>query len=199
MAPGELLRFATRRVLRYQSHVVFGHDLANPTPPEWPLDFEALLLDCNEELPEAVVADLLAATTSNQAYIDDIRQGLAIGLVAYHQDTLAHFAFVMKGSPTLRMLGFNADTALLGNARTFRHFRGRGLQTQSIRARLIAAKHAGFASAVSETALDNHASQKALERAGLARLGTVRLVVALNRLILRHKSFGRPTLSMTLL
>ncbi|NMG01819.1 hypothetical protein [Azoarcus taiwanensis] len=199
MGPGEFLRFAARRVLRYQSHVVFGHDLADLPPPEWPVGFEPLLLHCNEELPETVVADLVAAAPSNQAYIDDIRQGSAIGLVAYHKGTLAHFAFVMKGSPTLRMLGFNADTALLGNARTFRRFRGRGLQTQSIRARLIAAKHAGFASAVSETALDNHASQKALERAGLARLGTVRFVVALNRLILRHKSFGKPTLSITLL
>ncbi|ANB02218.1 GNAT family N-acetyltransferase [Ectothiorhodospira sp. BSL-9] len=199
MGPDELLRFVASRVVRYKSHVVFKHELVGIQGPEWPEGIKLSLLRSPEDLSEPIITDLLTATISNQAYLDDIRKGTALGIVAYEGSQLAHFAFVMKGSATLKMLGFGTDFALLGNARTLTPFRGRGLQTQSIRARLVAARDAGFRAAVSETSPRNYASQKALARAGLSPQGTVKIILILNCVVLRYSSFPRPALSVTII
>jgi len=108
-----------------------------------------------------------------------------MGLLVRAHGRIVHSAYVLIDNKTLRVLGLDRSSALLANASTVHHYRGRGCQTRSVATRIAMSMEAGFDQVVAETALDNEHSQRALLSAGLRSVGTVRLVLLLSVLVVR--------------
>lgn len=126
----------------------------------------------------------------NLEYLEGIRRGEAVGVFIVLADELAHWAFLMIGSRTSCLLGIGRDTALLGNAYTDPGFRGRGLQTLSLRQRLHECQRLGIEEVFTETEPENVPSRRAMERVGMSLVREVTLVVLLNRVVLRRSRQG---------
>jgi len=129
--------------------------------------------------------ELLTLWPDAGEYLKAVDSGEAMGLLVRAGSRIVHSAYVLFNNKTLRVLGLDRSSALLGNASTVPDYRGRGCQTRSVAMRVKMAAEAGYSQAVAETGLDNEHSQRALLSAGLRYIGMVRLVLLLSVLVLR--------------
>ncbi|WP_440997105.1 hypothetical protein [Arhodomonas sp. SL1] len=185
---GGTLRFLAARLCRCRVHAVFLAERGVASGAgEPPAGVEALVLDGPAAL--ARLKGIIGLDDTELAqYLADIRRGETVGVVMVERREVVHWAFLMRRSRTLCLLGAPPGAMLLGNAFTPAVHRGRGLQKASVRVRMTLAWHCGASCVVAETAPDNAASQRALEVAGMAPMGEIRLLVLANRLVFRRVS-----------
>ncbi|TQE92754.1 MAG: GNAT family N-acetyltransferase, partial [Spiribacter salinus] len=124
-------------------------------------------------------------------YMEGIRKGEVIGVFVLVDGVLAHWAFILRSSRTSCLLGVGRGEALLGNAYTNPQFRGRGLQTTSLRQRLQECRRLGITHVYTETVPDNWPSRRAMERVGMVFLRDVTLLVVVTRIVVRITNTGR--------
>lgn len=190
VGPGYVIRFLGRRILRMSQHVVYRTSVRGVAAPQWPDGFVVYVVagrDAVDSHP-AIAANLQGR---NVQYLKSVCQGEAIGVFVVAGDTLVHWAFVMKGSRTSCLLGLGRDAVLLGNAYTEPGFRGRGLQTLSMRQRLHECGRLGVETVYTETEPDNRYSRRAMESSGMTLVREVSLLVILNRLVFRRIHSGQ--------
>ena len=191
------LRFIGSRFFRVQQHMVFEHDLSNVPSVDWPLGVEVVPLITAQDVTSEIYAELVNLASDNTDYLNDIKRGSCIGLVVRQDNKIVHFAFVMRGSRMLCLLGLPSNAALLGNAYTLPEFRGRGYQTRSITQRIKLASQQNFIIAYSETAPDNYTSQRCIKRGGMLFKGSIILIVIMNIFVIRWRSsYKAPTFSI---
>ena len=182
--PAMLFR-VRRRILRIQSHLVFGADCAAPLAVTW-LDSEnPIRFTQHAPLPPAVQRELEQLLPGSQPYLKAVKKGEAEGLLVCVDGKIVHSAFLMFRNKTTCLLGFDRTTGLLGNSFTTPAYRGRGCQARSTRARIAMAAQAGLSRVISETAPDNHASQRGLTKGGMSLIGATRFFVVFNTLVVR--------------
>lgn len=186
--PADFFAWLLSLVLRRQSHVLFRLSVDDLPPVAAPPDIEAVEINMrNFEELETLRSKVVALNAENAAYFDDVRHGKAFGLALVAGNEVIHYSFVFIRNKTACLLGLGADCALIGNAFTLPSHRGRGLQAYSARRRACMARDAGFDSIASETAPDNVASQRGLEKAGMKRAGRAELLVLLNCVVVRYQ------------
>lgn len=180
-----MLRFVSTRLLRLYRHRVFvsnldelPYEFGSPVPSRPP---EAMYLTTGDDLRRQN-DHLQLLPPGLEEYWDKIRSGNTRGLLLIDQ-TPAHWAFVMRESRTLALLGFKHGVALLGNDFTVPGYRHRGLQTHSVRPSLQESRKWGAVYAIAETAVGNDFSTRALTRGGMRGLGSVTRHVMLNHFV----------------
>ena len=183
-----LLGFIGSRFFRVQQHMVFEHDLSNIPSVDWPVGVEVITLITAQDVTSEIYAELVDLASDNTDYLNDIKRGNCIGLVVRQDSKIVHFAFIMRGSRTLCLLGLPSNAALLGNAYTLPEFRGNGYQTRSIRQRIKLASQQNFIIAYSETSPDNYTSQRGIKRGGMLFKGSIILIVIMNIFVIRWRS-----------
>lgn len=188
--PGYVLRFLARRFMRVSRHVVYEAWIDDVAAPGWPEG--TTVVTVSEEVEAADIPTIQDNLRSrNIQYLEGIRDGDAVGVFVLEGDALIHWGFLMRGSRTSALLGEGRDEILLGNAFTHPAYRGRGLQTCSLRQRLYECQSLGYDRALAETEPDNWASRRAMERVGFTLVREVTLIVLLNRLVFRRTWAGR--------
>lgn len=178
------VRFVLGRLIRIRSHIVYCSCADGHLDVSWKQN-ELCLCAADAEQLEEVVRQGGPLPAGLGDYLDGVRKGEVIACFVLVDGVLAHWSFLMKRSRTLCLLGVPPGAVLLGNDFTRPEFRGRGLQTRGVLARLQQAREAGCSLAVSETEPDNVFSRKAMRRAGMSEMGQIRLIVLANRLVLR--------------
>lgn len=179
-----LIGFLATRLVRIRRHVVFLKRVAEPAPVDWREDETVLIVRSAEEL------EMLEHRTGELPpdfgpYRDGIHRGEAVGCFVLVGGTLAHWSFLMYRSRMLCLIGAPSDAVLLGNAYTIPSFRGRGLQTRSLKMRQHLATESGAAWLAVEAAPDNVASRRAIGRVGIPEVGELRVLVLVNHLVFR--------------
>ena len=180
-----ILPRALRRLYARRAHALFAADCAFVPPPLWPVDEKVVRFSKQKPLSPADRRELLSVWPDAGPYLKAVASGEAMGLLVRAGGRIVHSAYVLFDNKTLRVLGLDRSSALLANASTLPHYRGRGCQSRSVAARVAMAAEAGFSDVVAETAPDNEPSQRALLRAGLRSIGTVRVVLLLSLLVVR--------------
>ncbi len=166
---------------------MFEADCRCAAAVDWPAHETPIRFSAREPLAAQWVEQLLAVRRHDGEYVADVRAGKAEGVVVVVDGRIVHSAYLMFGNKTACLLGFGRGVGLLGNAHTDDAYRGRGCQARSARERVAMARAAGLDRVISETACDNVASQRGLEKAGLTPVGRVRFAVLLNTLVLRTR------------
>lgn len=185
-----LTGFLATRVARVRRHVLFLEPAVDPGPVDWQEDETVLIVRTAAEL-ESLEQRVGALPAELRPYRDGVARGEAAGCLVLVGETLAHWSFLMYRSRMLCLLGAPEGAVLLGNAYTVPAFRGRGLQTRSLRARRRLAADSSAAWVVVETAPENTASRRALVRAGIAEMGELTVLVLLNHLAVRWGAAAR--------
>lgn len=174
------------RVLRMRSYVLYERSCAGAVMPEAQEGEHYHVLRAGSLADQkALVGALVAASADNVAYLDDVKRGRVVALLITCDGELAHYSYLFLRNKTACLLGLGRGTALVGNAWTAPHFRGRGLQARAVLARAALAGEHGFERIAAETAPGNLASQRGMSKGGMKLLGRMDLVVVLNVLVLR--------------
>lgn len=179
-----LIGFLATRVARVRRHVLFLERAVDSGPIEWRAD-ETVLTVCTAAELESLERRIGPLPPDLAPYWDGVCRGEAACCLVLVGEMLAHWGFLMYRSRMLCLLGAPAGAVLLGNAYTVPAFRGRGLQTRSLRARRQLAADTGAAWVVVETAPDNTPSRRAIVRAGMPEVGELTVCVLLNHLVIR--------------
>ncbi len=178
-----------RQVLLARSHLLYclPCDAARPSAAERP-DEQILTLTCSTVDANATLRQaLLALNPDTEAYLDDIAKGRMLGVVMLHQSEVVHYSFLYLQNRTHCLLGLPQSAALIGNAFTVKHYRGRGAQARSILVRAALAAAEGFSAVYAETHPDNHASQRGMTRAGMHLVGRMDLLILIRFLVVRWR------------
>lgn len=180
-----VLARARKRILRHQSHLVFGTECSTNLHVRWLPQEVPIHYSRTAPLPAVRRNELEHLLPDSGPYLLAVDNGEAEGLLVCVDDRIVHSAFLMFMNKTTCLLGFDRRTGLLGNAYTVPVYRGRGCQARSTQMRVLMAARAGLTSVISETSPGNGASQRGLIKGGMMLLGTTRFVVVLNTLVLR--------------
>ena len=194
--PTGLAHFLARRVVRFQRHWLFQRDLDffGLTPRNWPGYRFIVVSQERFNVQSSRFSEQFAAVAQQGGgeYLEDIPRGKAVMLLILSGRTPVHYAYVLRGSRTVCLLGeVHEQTALLGNAFTWPAYRGRGLQAYSVFRRAAVAQQLGLERVVSETTPDNTASQHGLLKGGFSKDGEIAVLVLFNRLALGWSSARR--------
>jgi GNAT superfamily N-acetyltransferase len=171
-----------RAVCRFVSRVVYDISLCGPRPP--------VQLDKGEEV--VVYEDRNRNAIPEELYrflggpaADEYLRGLAHGdalFVLKRGSEYLHFSYIFMKTRQTRIVGEPGPVPLLGNAFTARIARGQGIHLRMLNARLNWLFARGHSRAVVETALDNHASRRGIERSGFTLLRTMKGVIIFNKI-----------------
>jgi len=134
---------------------------------------------------QAQVSSIEGFNRDNAAYLRDVSQGRAIGLLVYSSGEPVHYGFVLLKNRTACLLGLPRKAALLANSYTVPQYRGNGCQGRSVATRAIAAMAAGYSTVYAETCPDNLSSQRGLARAGMKHLGRCRMLRLMRFFVIR--------------
>lgn len=183
-----------RRLFRTHHYLVFKMKCSDLVIPHQVEGEEFVVIDAYSILYNSKVCDALCAmSTTSKDYLDDVRRNKAIALVIMFEEKVVHYSYVFLRNKTSCILGLRRDTALVGNDFTIPSYRGKGCQLRSVALRASIAKEHGFAYIAAETSPDNNASQRGLQNGGMNLLGSLRIFVILNSLIIRwHRPYGFP-------
>lgn len=191
--PAGLLRFLASRMARLQYHRLFRYDNdgAALTPRQWRGYRVVLTTRERHAVHSRRFAGAFAAVArqGGEEYLAAVARGEAALVLILCDEAPAHYAFLLRESRTVAVLGEEPGAvALIGNAYTWPAHRGRGLHPYGVYRRGRLARRLGYAGAASETARGNVASQRGLTKGGFRWAGTVWVAVLANRLALGWSS-----------
>lgn len=182
------LRQIARQIFRARTDVIYVLPCAGVAAAPL-LDHERLTILDSHNLAEhrRLCDEFLQFSPGNDAYLEDIANDRVVGLFVSVDDRIVHFGFLFISNRMHGILGLPETTARIGHSFTAADYRGRGCQGRSVLARARLAGERGFESVAAETTVDNLASQRGMEKAGMQLLGRMDLVVLFRYLIIRWR------------
>ncbi len=183
----KLLRFIRRKIVRIEKHEVFVAERLLTQKPMWLPEEKVSIIAGGNELGSALRDDLLWYSPTNKEFIDAHRRCEVDGLFIHANDKLVHYAFLIRHNKTTRLIGFDNETALIGNMYTASDYRGKGYQKRATAALLDWAISSGAQRVIAETSYTNTASQQGLKNGGMQSFGKVELLIVFNFLVIRYK------------
>lgn len=183
----KFLRFIRRKIIRIERHEVFVADTPVAKGHTWLPGEDASIVSGGEELSSEMREALLYYSPANQEFIDALGRCEVDGLFVRANEKLVHYAFLMRHNKTTRLMGFDRDTALIGNMYTAFDYRGKGCQGRATAGLLEWASCSGVQRVIAETSYANKISQHGLINGGMRPFGRVELLIILNFFVIRYK------------
>lgn len=179
-----VLRFLfSRAICRRVSRVVYDIDLRTPAQPVTFDEGDELSIYAGRD--HAPIPDVLYRRVGGEENLGGLNDGDA--LFALKRGTVyVHTAFIFMKTRQTKMIGERDVVPLLGSDFTVSEARGQRLHPKVIQARLNWLRERKHARAVVETAVDNIASRRGIERSGFSLIRTMTGVILLNAICVQR-------------